>query len=424
MTTAFPTRIETAIIGAGQAGLAMSALLRAAERDHVVLDRREQLGGGWRDRWDAFRLVSPAWSAGLLGWAYDGDDPDGFLPRDVIAGRVAAYADRVAAPVVTGTDVQRVTARPLGGFRLETSQGSLDADQVILATGGFHRPHMPTMAGELPARVLSLHSHYYRREPDLPPGGVLVVGSAQSGVQLAEELHAAGRDVYLAVGSAGRVPRRYRGRDIFVWLALLVDRGEELGVALPTADKLPHPSRRYAGNPHLSGHRGGQEINLRALGRGGITLLGRLEAIDGERVRLADDLGANLDFADRFFRERFQNDIDELAIRAGIDAPPAEPSPAVDFDPPIVRELDLADRGIGTVLWTSGYRQDWSWIEPPIADELGFARQADGVVTDVPGLFVIGSLWQRDQASATLFGVQRDARRLAARMGIDSTLAS
>ena len=424
MTTAFPARIETAIIGAGQAGLTMSAILGAAGREHVVLEGREELGGGWRDRWDAFRLVSPAWSAGLLGWAYDGDDPDAFLPRDVIAGRVAEYADRIGSPVVTGTDVRRVTARPLGGFRLETSQGSCDADQVILATGGFHRPHTPAMAGELPAQVLSLHSHHYRRETDLPRGGVLVVGSAQSGVQLAEELHAAGRDVYLAVGTAGRVPRWYRGRDIFSWLALMVDRGDELGVPLPTADQLPHPGRRYAGNPHLSGHRGGHEVNLRALGRDGITLLGRLEAIDGDRVRLADDLAANLDFSERFFRERFQDDIDELARRAGIDAPPAEPSPAVDFEPPIVRELDLADRGIGTVLWTSGYRQDWSWIEPPIADELGFARQTDGMVTDVPGLFVIGSLWQRDQASATLFGVQRDARRLAARMGIEATLVS
>lgn len=424
MTTAFPTRVETAIVGAGQAGLTMSALLGAAGRDHVLLERREELGGGWRDRWDAFRLVTPGWTTGMLGWPYDGDDPDGFVPRDVIAGRVAAYAGRIGAPVVTGTDVRRVTMRPLGGFRLETSQGTLDADQVILATGGFHRPNTPAMAASLADRVLSLHSHDYRREQDLPPGGVLVVGSAQSGVQLAEELQAAGRDVYLAVGSAGRVPRRYRGRDIFFWLGLLVERGEELGVPLPTAAQLPHPSRRYAGNPHLSGHRGGHEVNLRALGRDGITLLGRLEAIDGERVRLADDLPANLDMAERFFRERFQNDIDELASRAGIDAPPAEPPPVVDFEPPILRELDLADRGIGTVLWTSGYRQDWSWIEPPIADEFGFARQTDGVVTDVPGLFVIGSLWQRDQASATLFGVQRDARRLAARMGIDSTLAS
>jgi putative flavoprotein involved in K+ transport len=383
----------------------------------VVLERRATLGGGWQDRWDAFRLVSPNWWTSFPGSPYDGDDPDGYMTRDEIVGRVARYAATIGAPVILEAGVEHLRARPGGGFELVSTQGRLEAREVVIATGGFHVPNVPGLAAAVPRRVLSLHSSGYRRPGDLPPGAVLVVGSAQTGVQLVEELRAAGREVYLSVGSAGRFPRRYRGRDSFVWLALAAQRGVELGVPLPAVDTLPDPRRRLAGNPHLSGHGGGHDTNLRQFGRDGVRLLGRLTAVDRERLRLAPDLPANVAAADRFFDERFKPLIDRLIAAAGIDASPAEPPAVVDYEPPIVEELDLAAAGIATILWTTGYRQDLGWIEPLITDEMGFARQVRGV-TEIPGLYVIGSLWQHDQASATLVGTPRDARVLAERMGL------
>ena len=414
--TSLPERIDTAVIGAGQAGLTMSWHLQRGGRDHVVLDRHPQPGGSWQDRWDGFRLVGPNWTASFPDDPYAGDDPDGYMTRDEIAGRVAGYERKIGAPVVHGVEVRRLAARD-GGLRLETSEGPLDVRQAVVATGGFHAPYVPAMAGALAAHVHSLHSHDYRRPADLPSGAVLVVGSAQTGVQLTEELRASGRDVFLSVGSSGRVPRRYRGRDIFWWLWQLAERGAEVGVTLPRAADLPHPGRRYAGNPALSGHGGGHETDLRALARDGTTLLGRITGIDGERIRLADDLEANLALADRFFEERFRDACDAFAVAAGIDAPEADPPLHTDFRPEIITELDLADAGVGTVLWTTGYRQRLDWIEPSITDEWGFARQADGV-SAIEGLFFIGSLWQVDQTSATLFGLPRDARALAAHLGI------
>jgi putative flavoprotein involved in K+ transport len=242
------------------------------------------------------------------------------------------------------------------------------------------------------------------------------VGSGQSGVQLVEELRDAGRRVFLSVGSAGRVPRRYRGRDLFFWLRLLAERGDELGTPLPTAEKLPDPRRRLAGNPHLSGHGGGHDTDLRRFASDGTTLLGRLEAIEGERVRLGTDLSVNLAAADRFFDERFRALIDKAIERAGIDAPPDERVP-FEHAPPHVPELDLAAAGISSVLWTTGYRLDYDWIEFPIFDAMGFPRQNRGA-TEVPGLYFIGSLWQHNQASATLVGVDLEARALAERMGL------
>jgi len=412
-----PARVDTAVIGAGQAGLTMSWHLQAAARDHVVLERRPTLGGGWQDRWEAFRLVSPNWSASFPGAPYDGDDPDGYMPRDEIAGRVARYATTIGAPVVLEAGVERLRARPDGGFELRTTQGVLVAREVVVATGGFHAPSLPALAAALPARVSSLHSSAYRRPDDLPPGAVLVVGSAQTGMQLVEELRAAGREVYLSVGSAGRLPRRYRGRDSFAWLAMCVERGEELGVPLPTVDKLPDPRRRLAGNPHVSGHGGGHDTNLRQFGRDGVRLVGRLTRVDGERVRLAPDLLDNIAAADRFFDERFRQLFDRLIDAAALDAPPADAVAPIAFEPEVVEELDLARAGISTVLWTTGFGRDLTWIDPPITDELGFPRQVRGV-TEVPGLYVLGSLWQHDQASATLFGVARDARVLAGLMGL------
>ena len=412
-----PSRVDTVVVGAGQSGIGMSHFLTQAGRDHVVLERRATLGGGWQDRWDSFCLVSPNWVASFPGMPYDGPDPDGFMPRDEIAGRVASYAAAVKAPVALETAVSRLGVGPGGGFGVETTAGVIEADNVVVATGSFHSPRIPAFAAALPRRIVHLHSHDYRNEAALPPGAVLVVGSGQSGAQIAEELNEAGREVYLSVGSAPRLPRRYRGRDTFAWMDELLRRGPGLGVTMPTVDQLPDPAIRFAGNGHLSGHRGGHDINLRAMAASGVvTLLGHLDGIDGERLRLAPDLPKNLAWADAFFGLRMQPSIDRLIELAGIDAP-ADDRPTVDFEPPVLAELDLAKAGISTVIWTAGYSLDYGWIDLPIFAERGMPVHRRGV-TDVPGLYFLGLLWQYNQTSATLFGPTLDGPYIAQAMGL------
>ena len=403
-----PRAVQTVVIGAGQAGIVMSSFLRSAGREHVILDRREAPGGAWHDRWDSFRLVTPNVVTAWPGLPHDERQPYGFMTRDEIVARTREYASLIDAPVEPGTDVTRLTARDGGGFRLETSRGPLEAREVVVAAGGFHAPRIPAFAAGLSERVHQVHAHHYRSEKELPPGGVLVVGTGQSGVQLAEELHAAGRAVTLSVGHCGRVPRRYRGKDIFEWLVALDERG-----LLPTPAMLPHPRLRFACNPHLSGHGGGHTTNLRQFGLDGMRLVGRLDAADGERVRFAPDLRENLAFADTFFDERIRPELEKIIEETGTDAPPDDAEP-VTYDPPAVAELDLAAEGISTVLWTSGYRLDLGWIELPIFDELGVPRGERGV-TEIPGLTFLGFPWQYNQRSATIFGVARDAAYLAER---------
>jgi putative flavoprotein involved in K+ transport len=277
-------------------------------------------------------------------------------------------------------------------------------------------PRLPAIASQLPTRLTQLHSHTYRNEPSLPPGGVLIVGSGQSGCQIAEELEEAGRRIFVSVGSAGRAPRRYRGRDIFRWLAMLATRGADYGVPFPTVEKLPDLRMRSAANPQLSGHNGGHDVNLRQMALDGTVLLGRIERVDGERIDLVPGLSASLARADALFDERFRPLIDRFVEAAGIDAPPDDRRP-VDYEPPELASVDLDDAGISTVIWATGYRLDYGWIELPILDEFGFPRQQRGV-SDVPGLYFLGLLWQHTQASATLFGPRLDAPYLIAQMGL------
>jgi putative flavoprotein involved in K+ transport len=393
----------------------MSWYLGRAGREHVLLERRELLGGGWRDRWDDFQLVSPNWTTSMPGFPYDGDDPDGFMTRDEIAGRIARYTDAIHAPVLPGTTVEQLSSRD-GGFLLRTNRGSLTARSVVVATGGFQYPKMPGLAAALPRRITQMHSHDYRRESALPPGAVLIVGSGQTGAQLAEELHAAGRRVYLAVGSAGRMVRRYRGHDCFWWMKQVYERGPEYGVEMPTIKTVPDPRLRFAANPHLSGHGGGHETNLRRMAADGITLLGHLDRIDGERISLRPDLSENLARADGFFAARFQGPIDTYIERTGLAAPPDDRE-GFDFEPAQTLELNLSKVGITTVVWAAGYRMDFGWVDLPIFDEYGVPRNDRGV-SEVPGLYFIGLLWLHNLLSSSLLGIGPDARHLAGRMGL------
>jgi putative flavoprotein involved in K+ transport len=283
---------------------------------------------------------------------------------------------------------------------------------VIVAAGPFQVPHIPAFASGLDPSITQVHAHHYRRPEGLPPGGVLVVGTGQSGVQLTEELVAAGRDVTLSVGHCWRAPRWYRTKDMFWWLRMLGTKGAEVGVALPRVGQLPDPRARFACNPHLSGHGGGHETNLRRMGAEGVRLVGRLEAVDGTRVRFAPDLETNLTYADTWFGQRIQGLCDEFTERLGLGLP-ADEMAQFAFDPPAVESLDLRTEGISTILWTSGYRPAFGWIELPVIDELGLPIQTEGR-TSVPGLSFLGTPWLVDMLSGNLLGVERDANLLAA----------
>jgi putative flavoprotein involved in K+ transport len=404
--------VETAVIGAGQAGLAMSWWLKQAGREHVVLEARDRLGGSWLKRWDSFCLVTPNWSVRPPGLPYDGNDPDGYMPRDALVAYMDRYSRSFDAPVAFGARVIRLV---LGGadhrLDLETERGNLTARNVVVATGPFQVPRVPAAAGGLLAGVVQLHTDAYRNEADLPPGAVLVVGTGQSGAQIAEELLHAGRRVFLSVSSSWRAPRRYRGRDTFFWLAQLATRGPDLGFPAETVDDLPDPRMRFAANPHLSGKDGGHDINLRRLGADGVTLLGRVKAAANGRVELAPDLETNLHRADTFFDEHLRPDLDRFIELAGFEAPPGEFA-QVAFDPPAIGELDLAAEGISSVIWATGFRFDFGWIPDLELDAMGYPRHRRGK-TPIPGLYLLGLPWLHTQASSLLVGVGNDAEYLA-----------
>ena len=269
------------------------------------------------------------------------------MTRDEITARVARHADIVHAPVALAVDVSRLIPKREGGFRVVTSQGDVTARRVVVATGSYHRPRMPPIAASISNRVMQLHSHQYRNSSALRAGGVLIIGSGQTGVQLAEELFEDGRRVYLSVGSTGRVPRRYRGRDIFSWLVDILRHGREYGITLPTVDELPDPQLKFSAMPNLSGHGGGHDTNLRQFALDGMTLGGRLSGADGERLTFAGDLTPSLERSDRFFDERFRNTIDTFILRAGIDASPDDRA-ALNYQPQELTELNLRDAGIST----------------------------------------------------------------------------
>lgn len=305
-----------------------------------------------------------------------------------------------------------------GGFELSTSSGSRRARRVVVATGAFQRPYRPAVANSLPESLAQLHSHDYRNESALAAGGVLIVGSGQSGTQIAEELHAAGRSVFLSVGSAGRAPRRYRGRDSTYWLFNQLWHGHEVGVPARTVDDLPTPAARFAPIPHVSGTKGGHDIYLRRLGNDGATLTGHLIGSEGATLRFAPDAAEGVDRADRFFPEFMQPGLDPFIAAwdpgAAAHVPP-EAAPWDSFRPTEVDELDVDRAGISTVIWASGYRPDFGWIDLPILDEYGYPRHRRGV-SEAPGLAFLGLPWLYNQGSSLFAGVGADAAHLARAM--------
>ena len=398
------------VVGGGQAGLSVSHELSARGVEHLVVERG-RVGQTWRDRWESFCLVTPNWSVRLPGGVYDGADPDGFMPRDEIVRHLEAYAASFRAPVREGVAVTSLAAVPGTGFVLTTSAGSLRAESVVLATGAYQRPHRPAGAETLPAGIPQIDAESYRTESALPPGDVLVVGSGQTGCQLAEELCEAGRDVVLACGRAPWSPRLIGGRDVIWWAV-------ETGMFDETLADLPSPAARLYGNIQATGHGGGHDLHYRVLQQIGVRLVGRFLGAEDGRARFANDLADSVAFGDARYND-LRARIARLCTARGI-AIPGMPDPP-PFDATAPQSVDLA--GYGAVIFTSGFRPDYaSWVHLAAFDEHGFPIHNDGASTVVPGLYFCGVHYLRKRKSSLLIGVGEDAAIIAAKIA-ERTLA-
>ena len=393
-------RVETVVVGGGQAGLAVSALLTERDREHVVLERG-RIGETWRTRcWDGFRLNTPNWTLRLPHRPYDGPDPDLFGTAPDLLAHLEDYAAAFRAPLRLG--VEATELRSLGGrFRLETSDASLEAENVVVASGAFQAPHMPAAHA---AGVLQLHASDYERPGELPDGAVLVVGSGQSGCQIAEELVRAGRRVFLSVGRCPWAPRTYRGRDLVHWLI-------DVGLMDQTVDELPSREAILACNPTLTGNDDGHDCNPLTLEAEGAVLVGRLEGLRDGRAHFGDDLAETLEQGLEFVAKLLKRCEDYVCANQ-LELPEAEP-PSGDTRPDrtAIRELDLGLDGIGTILFATGYRPAYGWISLPVIGGDGRPVQRRGV-TGVPGLYFVGLHWLHKRKSALLFGVGEDAEHV------------
>jgi putative flavoprotein involved in K+ transport len=413
--THLPARTQAVVIGGGQAGLAMSYHLKARGIDHVVLEK-EKIAHSWRtQRWESFCLVTPNWQCLLPGFPYQGNDPNGFMLKDEIVAYVAAYAKSFGAPVRENVAVTRVERRDDGCFTIETSAGVIIADTVVLAVGGYHQPNIPASAARLPPDVDQFHSSTYRSAWQLPAGSVMVVGSGQSGCQIAEDLHLAGRQVHLVTGSAPRCPRVYRGRDAVDWLS-------DLGQYDLPVDQHPLKEKvRKKANHYLTGRDGGRDIDLRKFAIEGMRLYGRLEDIGaGGRMIFADNLLQNLDSADATYNNICAI-IDKHIEENKITAPASRHYVPVWRPENPARELDLKEAGVTSIVWATGFRANWSWVNVPIFDANGYPDHRRGV-TPVTGIYVLGLPWLYTWGSGRFVGVGRDAGFLADR--IEETLAA
>ncbi|MFE5033307.1 MSMEG_0569 family flavin-dependent oxidoreductase [Streptomyces sp. NPDC056683] len=394
-----------AVIGGGQAGLSISHGLRERGVDHVVVEAN-RVGHEWRERrWDSFCLVTPNWQCKLPGHPYAGSAPDGFMVRDDIVRYLEDYVASFQPPLVEGVSVTRLRRSLDGVFDVTTTAGGFTADQVVVATGPYHTPKIPRMAERLPAGVEQFHSSGYRNADQLPEGAVLVVGTGQSGCQIAEDLHLAGRQVHLAVGSAPRVARFYRGRDCVAWLDDMGHYDKPIDV-FDDADAV-----RMRVNHYVTGRDGGRDIDLRAFARDGMRLYGRLTGISGARMEFADDLKVNLDHADAV-AEGIKDAIDGHIAAQGIDAPTEARYVPVWEPSEQPRALDVTEAGITSVIWSTGFTRDHRWIEIPAFDGRGYPMHWRGI-SNVPGLYFLGLPWQHSWGSGRFEAVGRDAEFLA-----------
>jgi putative flavoprotein involved in K+ transport len=396
---------DTAIIGGGQAGLAMSRCLSDRGIDHLVFER-DAIGSRWRSHaWDSLRLLTPNWLNSLPGSAYSGDEADGFMARDDFMARLREYARSFAAPVLEQTQVLSVR-QAATGFHIATDRGEWRARTVVIATGHCDIPALPAIAESVDRRVASIHASQYRSPAGLPGGGVLVVGASASGVQIADELQRSGRPVTLAVGHHSRLPRTWRGRDVFWWLHRAGVLDERIcDMADPAAAKR-QPSLQLAGRPDRA------NIDLATLQQAGVRLVGRLVAGEGDRIALADDLLKTVGKADAKLRRLLARFDAHAGYSPGT---PGDPIAPVDLSRPSPRQLSLAASGIRSIVWATGYRRAFPWLQVPVLGPDGDIHHRDGE-TLAPGMCALGYRLLRKRDSSFIGGVGADASVLAARI--------
>ena len=400
---------STVVIGAGHSGLAMSKHLSELGIDHVVLERG-RIANSWQtERWDSLRLLTPNWQCRLPGHAYTGPDPHDYMTMPELVAHLQCYADLIAAPVETDTTVLRVS-RASDGYVVHTDRGTWACRCVVIASGACNVPTVPPLANRLPASIASLTPFQYRAPHPLATGGVMIVGASATGVQLAREIRATGRDVVLAVGEHVRLPRTYRGRDINWWMdvmGLMNVRYNEID-DLDRARRLPSP--QLIGTPER------ETIDLNALRAAGVEIVGRLVGLDGAVAKFSGALRNHCALAD-LKMNRLLASIDAwVAANAGISTQ----EPAYRFEPTVLGEkpplsLDLRSRRIETIIWATGFRPDYSWLDVPVLDPRGRMRHQGGIV-ESPGLYVMGLPFMRRRKSSFIDGAGDDARELAAHM--------
>jgi putative flavoprotein involved in K+ transport len=398
---------DTVIIGGGQAGLAMSAVLQERGLEHVVLERR-QVGERWRtERWESLRFQFPNWTLELPGYAYRGDDPNGFAHWREIVRVIEDYAASTRAPVREHTEVTELRAED-GGFALSVPDGTIHARQVVVATGPFQRPRIPPLSEGVPPSVRQTDPTRYRAPEDLPDGSVLVVGSGASGCQIGDELLRAGRTVFVSVSRHRRVPRCFRGRDVYWWL-------ERMGRFAQTIDTFP--GRRWPPSTVVTGVNGGYDVNVRQMAADGVRVLGRVVGASDGALAIARDANEVLDEADAAFSD-YVAAAREFAA-ANPDVPLAEEEPTGIAELPAavaeVESFDLRRENVATIIWATGYHSDYAWLRIPVFDARGRPLQQRGV-TQVPGLYFLGLHWMHTFKSGLFSGVGSDAQYLAGHM--------
>ncbi len=407
---------DVVVVGAGQAGLGISYFLQQAGRKHIVYERG-RIGESWlSQRWDSFTLNTPNAMNVLPGLPYEGPEPDGFWMREEFIAYFRRYVERLALPVVTGVTVLAIERSDDGrNFVVETLTGgqaasSVLARAVVVASGSQQSPKLPPVHTRIPGDVLQLHTSAYRNAAALPPGAVVIVGSGQSGCQIAEDLLAGGRQVYLCTSKVGRAPRRYRGQDIVEWLLTTGFWDQSL------AD-LGDPAMSRAPQPQISGvGRHGHSVSLQHLSRAGAVILGRLVDVQDHTLVLGDDAAVNVRFADEASRQ-MKDGVDAYIAKTGITAPPPEEDPADVPDPEAtcaspLRELNLDEANVSTIIWSTGFTGDFHWIHLPVLDASGQPIHQRGV-SPAPGLYFLGFPWLSKRKSGIICGIAEDAAFIA-----------
>jgi putative flavoprotein involved in K+ transport len=398
-------RHDTVVIGAGQAGLAMSYHLRERGREHIILERKRVADRWHSERWDSLYFQFPNWALRLPGFAYEGNDPDAFPHYPDVTRFVEDYARFIDAPVRCGIEVVSLRKdMASGGFLVETNSTVVAASRVVVATGPFQSPSVPALSSAFPPRIFQVHASRYLNPNQLPSGAVLVVGSGASGCQIAEELYQCGRTVYLCLSRHRRVPRRYRDRDVTWWF---------LAMGIMDTRIESFPGRRIPPSTLVTGVNGGHDVDVRCFAEDGVVVLGRLNGVAEGKLFLGDDAEEILAEADKTYMD-FKHRADNHARVTSIDMPEEESTNAASGSSPIpsVSTVDLKAANITSVVWGTGYEFDLGWLRVPVLDERGAPVQERGV-TDCANLYFLGLHWMHTYKSGVLFGVGDDAAYLA-----------